>query len=77
MNVFIGQMTERKRNMRILNGFEEFFCLRCNPSNNDIISAKRPGLKTSVENDIFWAQIGSGFKEPDGTPVPPPPGLVK
>ena len=39
-----------------------------------------PGLKTGVENDIFWSQIGSGFGEPGGTPpqqfpgvIPPPP----
>ena len=78
MNVFIGQMCERKRNMRILNGLEEFFCLRSNLSNNGIISAKRPGLKTGVENDIFWAEIGSGFEEPGGTPpprIPSPPGF--
>ena len=79
MNVFIGQMCERKRNMRILNGLEEFFCLRSNLSNNGIISAKRPclktgmdfrDLKTGVENDIFWASIGSGFEELGGTPPP-------
>ena len=38
-----------------------------------------PGLKTGVENAIFWSQIGSGFGEPGGTPPPtiprsnPPP----
>ena len=38
-----------------------------------------PGLKTSVENGIFWSEIGSGFGEPGGTPLPriprrtPPP----
>ena len=26
----------------------------------------RPGLKTGVENDIFWSEIGSGFGEPAG-----------
>ena len=63
MNVFIGfqfQMS-KKRNMRILNGFEEFFCLPSNLSSDDIISAFseigygfwRSGLKTSVENGIF------------------------
>ena len=38
------------------------------------------GLKTGVENAIFWYQIGSGFGEPGGTPsptipwrTPPPP----
>ena len=24
------------------------------------------GLKTSVENDIFWSETGSGFEEPGG-----------
>ena len=42
MNVFIVSIPnekERKRNMRIRNGFEEFFCLRSNLSNDNIISA--------------------------------------
>ena len=42
MNIFIVSIPneeERKKNMRFLNGFEEFFCLRSNLSNNDIISA--------------------------------------
>ena len=30
----------------------------------------RSGLKTGVENDIFWSEIGSGFGEPGGTPPP-------
>ena len=30
----------------------------------------RPGLQKGVENDIFWSEIGSGFKEPGGTPPP-------
>ena len=62
MNVFIGfqfQMS-KKRNMRILNGFEEFFCLPSNLSSDDIISAFseigygfwRSGLKTGAENGI-------------------------
>ena len=34
--------------MRILNGFEEFICLRSNLSNDNIISALRPGLKTGI-----------------------------
>ena len=29
-----------------------------------------PGLKTGVENDIFWSEIGSGSGEPGGTPPP-------
>ena len=32
-----------------------------------------PGLKTGVENAIFWSQIRSGFGEPGGTPPPPIP----
>ena len=39
-----------------------------------------PGLNlTGVENGIFWSEIGSGFGEPGGTPLPkiprstPPP----
>ena len=42
MNVFIVSIPkerERKRNMRIGNGFEEFFCLHSNLSNDNIISA--------------------------------------
>ena len=39
-----------------------------------------PGLKTGVENGIFWFEIGSGFGDAGGTPppkisrsTPPPP----
>ena len=49
--------------MRIPNAFEELFCLRSNFSNLS------PGLKTGVENDIFWSKIGSGFGEPGDTPA--------
>ena len=52
MNIFIFSISneeERKRNMRNRNGFEEFFCLRSNLSNDDIISAKRPGLETGMD----------------------------
>ena len=84
MNVFIVSIRneyERKKNMRIRNGFEEFFCLRSNLSNDDIISALRPGVKTGVENYIFGSEIGSGFGEPWGTPPPrfprsTPPGHI-
>ena len=31
---------------------------------------QRPGLKTGVENGMFWSEIGSGFGEPGGTPQP-------
>ena len=34
--------------MRIGNGFEEYFCLRPNLSNDNIISALRPGLETGM-----------------------------
>ena len=40
MNEFIVSIPneqERKRNMRIRNGFEEFFCLRSNLSNDIIL----------------------------------------
>ena len=40
MNVFIFSIPqERKKNMRIRNGFEEFFCLHSNLINDNIISA--------------------------------------
>ena len=56
--------------MRIRNGFDEFFCFRSNLSNNDIISAQGPGLKTGVENDIFWSEKLSGFEEAGGKHLP-------
>ena len=31
---------------------------------------QRPGLKTGVENGIFWSEIGSGFGDPGSTPLP-------
>ena len=37
--IFRFNSKERKRNMRIRNGFEEFFCFGSNLSNDDIISA--------------------------------------
>ena len=37
------------RNMRIRNGFDKFVCLRSNLSNDNIISAQRPGLKTGMD----------------------------
>ena len=73
MNVFIVSIQNeqgRKRNKQIGNGFEEFFCLRSNLSNDD----KRPGLKTGIQNDIFWSETASGFGEPGGTPPPRIPG---
>ena len=29
-----------------------------------------------VENDIFWSEIGSGFKELGGTPLPRVPRSI-
>ena len=44
--------------MRIRNGFEEFFCLRFNLSNESITSALRPGLKTGTDfNGLFWKPV--------------------
>ena len=38
--------------------FEEFFCLRSNPSNYDIISALRPGLKTGTDfRGLVWKRV--------------------
>ena len=45
------------------------FCWRCKLSNDDIIS-QRSGLKTGVENDMFWSEIGPGFKTRGGTRPP-------
>ena len=39
--------------MQTGNGFAYLFCLRSNLSNDNIISTRRPGLKTSMENDIL------------------------
>ena len=52
MNVFIVSITneyERKKNMTIRNGFEEFFGLCSKVSNDNIIFARRPGLKTGMD----------------------------
>ena len=54
--------------MQIRNGIEEFFCLRANLSDDNIISPwkassengygfSRSCLKTGVENYIFWSEI--------------------
>ena len=34
------------------------------------LSEKRSGLKTDVQNSIFWSEIVSGFEEPGCTPPP-------
>ena len=48
------RVRKKLRNMRIRNGFEEFFCLRFNLSNESITSALRPGLKTGTDfNGLF------------------------
>ena len=50
MSVFIVSIPneqERKRSMRIRNGFEEFFCLCPNLSNDDKISAQKAGARFS------------------------------
>ena len=35
-----------------------------------------PGVKTGVENDIFWSEMGSGLGELGGTPPPRIPGSI-
>ena len=65
--------------MQIRNGFEEFFCLRSNLSNDNKVSGQRPGLKTGMDfGDLVWkrvwkitfflSDIEAGFGEPGGTP---------
>ena len=49
---------------------KKFFCLSSILTNNDIISAQGPGLKTGVEKGIFWSETGSEFREP-GCKAPP------
>jgi len=53
--------------------------IKCRSENGYVFL--RPGLKTGVENGIFWSEIGSGFGDAGGTPTPnnprstpPPPG---
>ena len=59
--VSIPNEKERNRNRRIRNIFEDLFCLRSDLSNNDIISAYRPGLKTGKENGV-WKMTLFGLK---------------
>ena len=55
---------------------KNFFGLHSNLSNNVCLKTRsengyefqRSGLKTGVENYIFWSEVGSGFGEPGGTP---------
>ena len=48
--------------MRIRNGFEEYFCLRSNLSNDNIISALRLGLETGMgfRGKITFFDLKSG-----------------
>ena len=51
MNVFIVSIpneSERKRNMRMRNGCDEFVCFRSD-LNDNIISALRPDLKMGMD----------------------------
>ena len=41
--------------------FKKSFCCCSNLSNDDLISFWKPDLKTGVENDFFWFEIGPGF----------------
>ena len=44
--------------MRIRNGFEEYFCLSSNLSNDDIISAWGPGLKMRMDfRGLVWKRV--------------------
>ena len=44
------------------------FCLKARSQNG--CGFQRSRLKTGVENDIVWSQIGSGLGEPGGTSPP-------
>ena len=77
--LFQFQMSDKERKICDFEiDFKKSFCWRSYPSNDDIISAYSrsqngcgfwiPGMKTGVENDIFWSEIGSGFGDPGGTP---------
>ena len=56
--------------MRIRNVFAFFFVIHPTLSNDDIIFAYGPGLKTGLENYIFWSEIGSKSGETGGTAPP-------
>ena len=49
-----------------------FCCCCCSYLSNDDIMSQGPGLKTGVQNDIFWSEMG----EPGGTPPPRIPGSL-
>ena len=61
-------MSKKEREIcQLEKDFKKFFCCRSDPlsnHDNDDITYQRPGLKTSVKNDIFWPEIGSGFAYP-------------
>jgi len=42
--------------------------IKCRSENGYVFL--RPGLKTGVENGIFWSEIWSGFGDAGGTPTP-------
>ena len=49
--------------MRFRNGFEEFFCVRSNLGDDNIISAQRPGLKTGMDfRGLVWKITFFGLK---------------
>ena len=91
MNVFIVSIaneSERNSNQRIRNVFEEILLLQLYSKNDDFICTyipglkrvwiQRPGLKTGVENNIFWSDYKvSGFGEPGGTPPPKIPRGIR
>ena len=59
---------------RVAGLFIYFYC-----NLTTINQLNKSGLKTGVENGMFWSEIWSGFGEPGGTPLPkiprstPPP----
>ena len=62
--------------MRIRNVFEEFFCLRSNISNDNIISTKSLGLKTGVVNYFFFClKQGQDFENQAAHPHQEFPGV--
>ena len=75
MDVFIVSIpdeSERKSNMLIRNGFLEIFLFELQSSNDDLFSTyvrsenrfgyKRPGVKTSVKNNILTVKLGQDLE---------------
>ena len=55
---FNSEWVSKKEEMPIRNGFEEFLFLRSNLSNDDIILAFRPGLKTGMDfRGLVWKRV--------------------